>query len=315
MVVGISAVVALLAVPAGAGAAEDKKEIKQERREAIAALPEKYRAWVEEVDVLLTEEEKDAFLALSQDYQRDAFIKRFWDQRDTKKHTGRNEFREIWEQRVLDARQKFGDLTDARARIYLLNGPPGEILDSTDCRLLLVPLEIWIYPPNEKIRTMYIVILYKKWGGGPWRIWVPYYEGTEVFRAQGVGEALENGAEVPTGRTGANGGRESGGSSEGRSVLERLRSPTGGCGQGDKGERMAKAMIYLLSYPAIEWERLDALTSKPEPVGTEWVSTFASYSTDVPEGALPLSARLELQYPGRYRSRTMLQGVASVPAA
>ena len=293
-------VVAFLAIPAGAGAAE---------------LPEKYRAWMEEVDVLLTEEEKDAFLVLTQDYQRDAFIKRFWDQRDTKKHTGRNEFREAWEQRVLDARQKFGDLTDARARIYLLNGPPGEILDSTDCRLLLVPLEIWIYPPNEKIRTMYIVILYRKWGGGPWRIWVPYHEGSEVFRAQGVGEVRGNGAEAPSGRTGLGQGRVGGESSGGGSVIEELRNPIGGCGPGDKGERMAKAMIYLLSYPALEWERLDALTSKPEPVGTEWVSTFASYSTDVPEGALPLPARLELQYPGRYRSRTMLQGVASVPAA
>ncbi|HSK76752.1 MAG TPA: VWA domain-containing protein [Thermoanaerobaculia bacterium] len=292
-------VVAFLALPAGAGA---------------AALPEKYRAWVEEVDVLLTEEEKDAFLALTQDYQRDAFIKRFWDQRDKTKATGRNEFRDTWEQRVLDARQKFGDLTDARARIYLLNGPPGEILDSSDCRLLLVPLEIWIYPPNEKIRTMYIVILYRKWGGGPWRIWVPYYEGDEVFRAQGVGE-VGGSAEAPSGRPGLGLGRVDDGSSGRGSVIEALRNPLGGCGQGDKGERMAKAMIYLLSYPALEWEHLDAKTSKPEPVGTEWVSTFTSYSTDVPEGALPLPANLELSYPGRYRSRTMLQGVASVPAA
>ncbi|HSN87236.1 MAG TPA: VWA domain-containing protein [Thermoanaerobaculia bacterium] len=307
--------VALLAIPAKAGAAQEKKEIRQDRREAVAALPEKYRAWVEEVDVLLTEEEKDAFLALTQDYQRDAFIKRFWDQRDKTKSTGRNEFREAWEQRVLDARQKLGDLTDARARIYLLNGPPGEILDSADCRLLLVPLEIWIYPPNDKIRTMYIVILYQKWGGGPWRIWVPYYEGTEVFRAQGVGEARGNGAEAPRGGTGLGGGRVDDGSSGGGSVIEALRNPLGGCGQGDKGERMAKAMIYLQSYPALEWEHLDAKTSKPEPVGTEWVSTFASYSTDIPEGALPLPASLEVSYPGRYRSRTMLQGVASVPAA
>jgi VWFA-related protein len=316
-------VVAWLAAPAQTRAAEEKKGIQKERREAVAALPEKYRAWVEEVAVLLTAEERDAFLALTQDYQRDAFIKRFWDQRDKTPRTGRNELREAWEVRVVEARVKFGDLTDARSRIYLLNGPPAEVLDSTDCRLLLVPLEIWIYPPNEKIREMYIVILYKKWGGGPWRIWVPYMEDTEVFRAQGVGTVGGSGTSISGGGQGrgqAEGGATSGrgrddGGSGGRSLIEELRDPMTGCGQGEKGDRMAKAMIYLLGYSVTEWERLDAKTSKAEPVGTEWVSTFESYSTDMPEGALPLPATLEVSYPGRYRSRTMLQGVAGVPAA
>ena len=50
----------------------------------------------------------------------------------------------------------------------------------------------------------------------------------------------------------------------------------------------------------------------PHP-GEEWLSTFASYSTDVPEGAAAFPARLDLSFPGRFGSRTVVQGVVSVP--
>ena len=46
--------------------------------QAVETLPEKYRTWLEDVDLLLTAEERDAFLALTKDYQRDAFIRHFW---------------------------------------------------------------------------------------------------------------------------------------------------------------------------------------------------------------------------------------------
>ncbi len=48
--------------------------------------------------------------------------------------------------------------------------------------------------------------------------------------------------------------------------------------------------------------------------GGEWVATFNSYSTDLPAGAAPLPAKLELAFPGRYQNRTVMQGVVTVPA-
>ena len=37
-------------------------------------LGEQYKAWLESVDSIITKEERDAFLAIEKDYQRDAFI-------------------------------------------------------------------------------------------------------------------------------------------------------------------------------------------------------------------------------------------------
>ncbi len=72
----------------------------KEQKAAIEKLPEKYRDWLETVDLLITDEERATFLALDKDYQRDAFIKRFWEVRDPYKRTARNEFQERWEANV-----------------------------------------------------------------------------------------------------------------------------------------------------------------------------------------------------------------------
>ena len=46
-------------------------------------LPEKYRKWIEEVVVsMITPIEKEVFLQLTADRERDIFIEAFWKQRD-----------------------------------------------------------------------------------------------------------------------------------------------------------------------------------------------------------------------------------------
>jgi VWFA-related protein len=307
-----------LAGPAGVGAADnpDTREAGDERREAIAGLSESYRAWMESVDLLLSEEEKDAFLALTQDYQREAFIKRFWEQRDTVKRTARNEFREQWEARVQEARRRFGDITEARSRVLLLNGPPADVLTSYDCPLLLVPLEIWFYPRSDRVPEPFVVVLYRKWGSGPFRIWNPKADGYEAFIPSGVEETRENVGDGNPGlvKQGRRGGFEAGkgGNLGAAPPPAQIEGPFQRCGPGDKGRRMAGAVAWVASQ-GLRWEFLEAkLDSKPEPIGDEWVSTFRSYSTDLPEGAAPLPASLEIGYPGRFQGRTMVQGAVSV---
>ena len=43
-----------------------------------ADLAARYQSWLEEVAVLISPHERTAFLGLQKDYQRDAFIRRFW---------------------------------------------------------------------------------------------------------------------------------------------------------------------------------------------------------------------------------------------
>ncbi len=67
-------VTALLAPAAHAYKKTDEKK--------IAELPANYQRWLGEVELIISEDELAAFLALDKDYQRDAFIDRFWRARD-----------------------------------------------------------------------------------------------------------------------------------------------------------------------------------------------------------------------------------------
>ena len=311
----------LLLLPLAASAATSPtsssfldRRVSEEEKAAVARLPEKYRSWLEEVDVLITEEERATFLALEKDYQRDAFIKQFWETRDKLKRTARNEFRERFEGNVQQARSLFTDLKDGRSRMLLLNGAPDERVES-GCPLLLWPLEVWFYSPNDMVPEMFAVVLYRKWGAGPFRVWNPG-EGLDVLFAQSVLEQRTANIEQATGhgqgRGGEGGGR--GNAAAGGHGLDELTDLSGGCGDWDHARKIAAGIAWVKSQ-GLRWEFLEArISTRPEAPGGEWVSAFNSYSTDVPEGAVPLPANLELSFPGRFQNRTVMQGVLTVPA-
>ncbi|HWM95054.1 MAG TPA: VWA domain-containing protein [Thermoanaerobaculia bacterium] len=255
---------------------------------AAEPLPEKYRVWLEDVELLLSPEERATFLALGQDYQRDAFIRRFWEVRDEQPRTARNELREGWESRIQEARRRFVDLTDGRARVLLFNGIPDEVIVS-GCPTVLWPLEAWIYSRSERTKAQLVVILYQKWGAGKYRIWNPL---------DGMGALLADGA-ATVGEPGAAGGNPG--------ILS--------CRNHEHGTRIAGAIGWVGSQ-GMGWQMLEAkLDSPPPPPSGEWVPTFTSYSTDVPEGAPALNARLDVDFPGRRQSRTVLQALLTVSAA
>ena len=253
---------------------------RKARQEAIKKLPEKYQKWLMTVDLLITDEEVATFLALEQDYQRDAFIKRFWAARDTYKSTARNEFQDRWEANLELALSLFEDLEDDRARILLLNGSPAVRIEGR-CSTIIWPVEVWVFPHADRIRSQFIVVFYRKWGVGPFRIW---------SAIDGLGALFSQGA----------------GSGSGTPDLAAIAT---GCKGGDQ---IAGAIGWVLrqgmSYDVLQ----QRMMAKPEDQSGEWVSSFSSYSTDMPEGAVPLQAKLTVDYPGRYQNRTVVQGLVTV---
>ena len=255
---------------------------------AIAALPDAYRAWLEEVEIILTDEERTTFLALAKDYQRDAFIERFWAVRDTVKRTARNEFRDAWEASLQQAKAMFGGVKDGRTRAMLLNGIPDERVES-NCSLILVPTEVWFYGPSQHFREGHVVVLYRKWAAGPFRLWEPAEEIDVLF----------------TGESGPLGDQHS---------LGEIASPGDkGCGDDEHARRVLAGIAWVLGQAA-DWIYVQQMIDQPpKPPGAEWVSAFNSYSTDIPAGAPPLPAKLDLAFPGRMQSRTVVRGVVTVP--
>src|SRR6476620_5994592 len=149
----------------------------------LAQLGPQYRQWLEDVALLLRKEEKEAFLDLKENYQRDGFIQKFWASRDPSPETPQNELKETWYARLEEVRKAYGNVTEDRARLFLFHGPADRTW-RTDCQLAVWPLEIWYYARSERLPAGFYAIFYQPQGGGPYHLWMPA-DGTDVVLAGG----------------------------------------------------------------------------------------------------------------------------------
>src|SRR5712691_3159678 len=111
---------------------ETDKERKQREKRLLKELDSQYKKWLnEEVGYILADEERSAFLRLSNNEEREQFIEQFWLRRDPTPDTVENEFKEEHYRRIAYANERFasgipGWRTD-RGRIYIIWGKPDEI--------------------------------------------------------------------------------------------------------------------------------------------------------------------------------------------
>ncbi len=241
-----------------------------------ADLPPRYQKWLEDVALLISPKEKAVFLGLGKDYQRDAFIRRFWQVRDPFPQTPQNELEERWEKRVEIARARFGGVADDRARMLLFNGEPAEILP-VRCEVLM-PLEIWTYSSTEHVRGGFTLV-FIAYGASHYQLWYPN---------DGLSPLLSAGLRVPV-----------------DSPARAYQAIGELCPRGeDVASRLAEAL---------DWKRVESSQKLVPKPGEEWLATFSSFSTDVPAGATTFPAQVDLSFPGRTGSRTVVQALVSVP--
>jgi GWxTD domain-containing protein len=103
---------------------DQPRKIKQEPQKA-------YVNWINDVDLILTKSERDAWKKLETDDEREKFIEDFWRSRDRDPDTEENEFKQEFFERTAYANEHFssgkpGRLTD-RGKIYIKFGKPDEI--------------------------------------------------------------------------------------------------------------------------------------------------------------------------------------------
>jgi len=162
---------------------------------AKAALPERYKIWLdEEVVYIITKREREVFRVLQTDRERDIFVEAFWKQRDPTPGTPQNEF-EAEHHRRLDHANKFygrstpqpGWRTD-RGRIYIILGAPRNI-EQYDSSNGVYPTEIWFYlgDPAFGLPTAFNVIFFKKEGGGDYILYSPTEHGPGSLIAGSMG--------------------------------------------------------------------------------------------------------------------------------
>jgi GWxTD domain-containing protein len=183
----VLALVALLVLGIVAGAVADQK------KKSPKDLPPQYRKWLEEdVVYIISPKERDVFLQLESDRERNIFIDAFWKHRDPDPTTVENEFKTEHYKRLDYANKWFGrDVpgpgwrTDM-GRIYIILGPP-KSEEKYENDYSLRPTIVWFYDGmseyglpgsftlmfyKQDINAQYK--LYSPVADGPWNLMIHY---------------------------------------------------------------------------------------------------------------------------------------------
>ena len=246
----------------------------------VARLDGRYELWLQQVRFLITEQEREYFRSLTEDFRREAFIERFWAERDPEPRTGYNELKRRWEGWVAQSFRQFGNVDDDRAKVLLLNGPPGRFALPNGrvvgrCFRPRQEVEVWFYGGSELTHERFILIFYKPQfpGDAPYKVWRPTHE----IRPRNRGKL-----------------------------------PTTRAADLCSADLWAAALSFIASDSIHYFSLLDRILTPPLPRSLEWVATFAAMSTDLPPGATVFPAEIDYAFPGRNQNRTAVQGIVSI---
>ena len=156
-----------------------------QKKKSSKDLPPTYRTWLEaEVVYIITPKEKEVFLQLETDREREIFIEAFWKQRDPDILTPENEFRVEHYKRVAYANQFLGregpgaGWRSDMGRFYIILGQPQQI-ERYENLTEIYPVVIWFYDGMAKynIPNSFYIMFWKKSGTGEYELYSPVKDG------------------------------------------------------------------------------------------------------------------------------------------
>lgn len=162
----------------GAGAAHAQQNKKK--------LDPHYKEWVErDVTYIITKGERDAFLKLTTDDERDKFIDDFWEIRNPTPGSPSNTYKDEIYERIAYANTRFGFGSNLegwrtdRGRTYITLGAPAQkevYRNSANLR----GIEIWFYSnANPSLPAFFYVMFYDKDSAGDYKYYSPYFDGPD----------------------------------------------------------------------------------------------------------------------------------------
>jgi GWxTD domain-containing protein len=154
-------------------------------------LPEPYRKWLqEEVTYIISSIERETFLTLSTEGEREAFIDVFWRKRDPNPSTPENEYKTEHYERLAYANEFLGRDTfrpgwqTDRGRYYILLGKPNtrRPLEATDA---IYPSELWFYNNPEfkylGLPPFFHLLFFRRQGSGEFQLYSPLSDGPQAL--------------------------------------------------------------------------------------------------------------------------------------
>ena len=183
------------------------KEQKQKMRRTLKELATPYRTWLEEdVIYIISPEERQAFLQLETNEEREQFIEAFWQRRSSNPDLPDNDFKEEHYRRIAYANEHFasgipGWKTD-RGRIYIIWGKPDEIdshptggtydrpMEEGGGSTTTYPWETWRYRYLEGIGENIILEFVDPSGSGEYHMTMDPSEKDALLHVPGAGLSL-----------------------------------------------------------------------------------------------------------------------------
>ncbi len=254
---------------------EAAEEIENDVDPRWLRLSSEHQRWLETVRPLITPAERDYFLSITEDYRREAFIDRFWEVRDADPTTRFNETRFRWEEHV-DSVPDGIPFDDARAMLYLTHGEPGR----------------WVMPDGREVSRCY---------SRTEEIEIWFYAGSEVLAERFVVILLKPSAKRPYKYWFPGAPLQARG---------RGRLPTTNVRELCADEFLPYAMAVIAN--DIHYTDFLEGLATPESPSEEWLETFASATTEIPEGAPEFEIALEIDFPGRNQNRTAVEGLVTI---
>ena len=261
-----------------------RKLSNKEIRQLTAALPHKYQDFLNLVEIIITPEEREIFLEIQQDYQRDKFIDAFWKRRTIDAQGIRTDYRAVYTRRVEQAIEQFHDLHNDRSKMFVINGPPDAVV-VIDCQDIYVPMQIWYYERLEVMKSKAYLIFYAPYGSPPYKLWLPI----DGRRRPARGRRLpgDGRAAFPTSRA----------ASSGAASQQAIQYTTALLGGGAFG---LQAQGQMFQPPAVE---------------TEGVDQILSMTTDLHDGAADLAVGKLVRFPDMRANKMGMDLSLLVPKA
>ncbi len=162
-------------------------------------LPPQYKKWLdEEVVYIITPVEREVFLKLQTDRERDLFIDAFWKQRDPTPYTPDNEFRTEHYRRINYANHFYGRSSPMpgwrteRGRIYIILGEPNDI-QRFEGKSGIYPTEIWFYQDKASLGLPpgFYIMFFQHGGLGDYKLYSPSKDGPQALLAGFFGDPAD----------------------------------------------------------------------------------------------------------------------------
>ena len=263
----------------------------------VSDLPAQWRKWLEEeVYPLITVEQRKTFLALESDAERADFAERLWVLWGDQYGLGTS-FRRNYLDRLEQCRSEYSNTTEDRARVLLIQGPP-EAKKTIDCDKVFQPLEFWQWQWLEGLGQNVVIVFYRPYGLGRFKLWDPVVEGRSALYNFGGWSALQ----AWMGNSG--------------NQLFPYTRPEYSCGDTEIMRLIEVADYWLRDVQAREAMQHAPLPPEGRGAAKESASArFLQFSTVVPKGSSPFNFDLASALGSRRGSKLAVTFSAKVPRA